>query len=294
VKPIRFLLPWLAGLAILAWLFARVDIAQTRSAIEGANLRAYAPIAFLFTVAWLALDAFVLRGLFRRVGVELSFVAMARTRAATYPWMALSFDLASAALVGELHRGTGAPLTRLTGAMLAHYACDWVALTTIAAAASLALDGPDAALLRPIVIAVAGISIAVLVGARAGMSRIGRGAFADALRAFRARDLARVVGLRWVFYASFAVFVWCTLPCFALRVPFLDVLARMPLVQSVAALPIAPSGIGTAQAAMLALFADFGTPARWLAYSLVYALTLVALRVPIGFAAWGRRVELPA
>jgi hypothetical protein len=33
---------------------------------------------------------------------------------------------------------------------------------------------------------------------------------------------------------------------------------------------------------------------RWLAYSLVYGLVLGLLRVPIGFAAWGRRFELAA
>jgi hypothetical protein len=294
VKPLRLALPWLAGAGILALLFARVDLAATLDAIEGAELAVYAPIALVFTGLWLALDAFVLRGLFACVGAELSFSGMARARAATYPWMALSFDLANAALLSELRRATGAPLATLGGAMLAHYACDFVALVTIAAAASLALDGAFAHVLRPALLGLAVLAIALVVAARLGVARIGRGAFAQALRALRARDLARVVALRWLFYASFAVFVWATLPCFALHVPFLDVLARMPLVQSIAALPIAPSGAGTAQAAMLALFAGFGPPARWLAYSLVYGLTLVLLRLPIGFAAWGRRLELAA
>ena len=124
------------------------------------------------------------------------------------------------------------------------------------------------------------------------MSRLRETRLAAALRAFRARDLARIVALRWVFYASFAVFVWLTLPCFGLRVPFLGVLARMPLVQSIAALPIAPSGIGTAQAAMVAAFAGLGPSSSGLASALVYGLTLVALRLPLGFAAWGRRLEL--
>jgi Lysylphosphatidylglycerol synthase TM region len=294
VKPIRLALPWLAGALILALLFARVDLAVTREAIADADLLVYVPVALAFTGVWLALDAFVLRGLFASVGAELSLVGMMQARAATYPWMAVSFDLANVALVNELRRATGAPLAQLAGAMLAHYGCDLVALSTIAAAASLALEGSFSSVLRPILLGLAGLALAVLVAARLGVARIGRGAFADALRSLRARDLARVVALRWLFYASFAVFVWATLPCFALRVPFLDVLARMPLVQSIAALPISPSGIGTAQAAMLALFTGFGPPARWLAYSLVYGLTLVLLRLPIGFAAWGRRLALAA
>ena len=289
---LRPALPWLVALAILGILFARADLAATLVALKAADLRVYTPIAIAFTGLWLSLDAFVLRGLFARVGADLSFREMVGARAATYPWMALSFDLANAALVAGLRRSTGAPVVRLSGAMLAHYACDLVALLTIAAAASLALDGAFAEILRPLLFGLALVAVAILIGARLGVAMLGRGALASSLAAFRARDLARVVTLRWLFYASFAVFVWLTLPCFALRVPFLDVLARMPLVQSVAALPISPGGIGTAQAAMLALFAGFGPPADWLAYSLVYGLTLVVLRLPIGLAVWGRRLAL--
>jgi uncharacterized membrane protein YbhN (UPF0104 family) len=212
---------------------------------------------------------------------------MAATRAATYPWMALSFDLANAALVARVRRASGVPLARLGGAMLVHYACDFFALSATAFAASLTLDDRIAALLRPLALALALGALAALAAARLGRSRLGRGGFAAALRAFRTRDLARLVALRALFYASFAAFVWSTLPCLGLEVPFTGVLARMPLVQSAAALPIAPAGLGTAQAAMLALFAGFGPPERWLAYALLYSATLIALRVPLGFAVWG-------
>lgn len=289
---LRHALPWLVAASILGILLARVDRAALLAALRHADLRGYVPIAVLFTGVWLALDAFVLRALFARVGARLSFSEMARARAATYPWMALSFDLANVSLVAGLRRATGVPVASLTAAMLTHYACDFVALVTIAATASLTIDGALGAALRPVLCGLALVAILALVAARLGVSRLGATKLASALRAFRAGDLARVVGLRWVFYASFAVFVWLTLPCFDLRVPFLDVLARMPLVQSVAALPIAPSGLGTAQAAMVALFSGLGPTSSWLAYSLVYGLTLVVLRLPVGFAAWGRRLEL--
>ncbi|MEX2207137.1 MAG: lysylphosphatidylglycerol synthase domain-containing protein [Myxococcota bacterium] len=289
---LRYALPWGVAASILGFLLARVDRGAMLAALRDADLRSYVPIALLFTGVWLALDAFVLRGLFARVGARLSFAEMALARAATYPWMALSFDLANVSLVAGLRRATGVPIASLTAAMLTHYACDLVALATIAATASLAIDGALAAALRPVLFGLALVAVTALLGARLGVSRLGATRLASALRVFRAGDLARIVALRGVFYASFAVFVWLTLPCFDLRVPFLDVLARMPLVQSVAALPIAPSGLGTAQAAMLALFAGLGPTSSWLAYSLVYGLTLVVLRLPVGFAAWGRRLEL--
>jgi len=292
VSRLRHALPWLVAASILGFLLARVDGAATFAALRDADLRVYVPIALLFTGLWLALDAFILRGLFARVGARLSFAEMARARAATYPWMALSFDLANVSLVAGLRRATGVPLASLTAAMLTHYACDLVALATIAATASFAVEGALGAALRPVLCGLALAIVAVLLGARLGVSRLGATRLASALGTYRPVDLARVVALRWLFYTSFAAFVWLTLPCFDLRVSFLDVLARMPLVQSVAALPIAPSGLGTAQAAMVALFSSFGPTSSWLAYSLVYGLTLVVLRLPIGFAAWGRRLEL--
>jgi uncharacterized membrane protein YbhN (UPF0104 family) len=292
VSRLRYALPWGVAVAILAILLVRVDRAATLAALRAADLAGYAPIAVLFTGVWLALDAFVLRRVFARAGARLSFPAMALARARTYPWLVISFDLGSVALVAGLRRATGAPLASLAAAMITHYACDLVALATIAAAASLAGDGALAGALRPLLCALALAALAALFGARLGVSRLRDTRLAAALRAFRARDLARIVALRWVFYASFAVFVWLTLPCFGLRASFLDVLARMPLVQSIAALPIAPSGLGTAQAAMVAAFAGLGPSSSWLAYALVYGLTLVALRLPVGFAAWGRRLEL--
>ncbi|MBM4335049.1 MAG: hypothetical protein FJ108_03935 [Deltaproteobacteria bacterium] len=294
MKRTRAALPWLAAAAILAILFARVDREATLAALGAAKLGAYAPVAILFTAVWLALDAFVLRGVFARVGASLSFREMALARAATYPWMVVSFDLANVALVAGLRRSTGAAVSSLSAAMLAHYACDLVALATVASLGSLSAGGTVAILLRPILLGIAAVASGVLIAARLGVARFGRGKLAAAVAGFRARDLLRVVALRGLFYASFALFVWLTLPCFALEVPFLDVLARMPLVQSVAALPISPAGIGTAQAAMLALFAGFGPASSWLAYSLVYGLTLVLLRLPIGFAVWGRNaLEVP-
>ncbi len=287
MRRLRLALPWLVAAALLAAIAARVDLRATLDAARTADLRRWVPLALGFSALWLALDAVVLRGLFARAGAELSLGAMARVRAATYPWMALSFDLANAALVARVRRASGAPLVALAGAMLVHYACDLLALSSTAFAASLALDGPVVSVLRPLVLALALGALAVLAAARLGLSRLGRGPFATALAAYRASDLCRIVALRAGFYASFAAFVWGTLPCFGLQASFPDVLARMPLVQSAAALPIAPGGLGTAQAAMLALFAGFGPPERWLAYALLYSATLVAVRVPLGFAIWG-------
>jgi hypothetical protein len=62
---------------------------------------------------------------------------------------------------------------------------------------------------------------------------------------------------------------------------------------SVGALPITPGGLGTAQAAFVALFAGLADPERLLAYALVWAAALPLLRIPLGLAL-GHRVLAPA
>jgi hypothetical protein len=198
--------------------------------------------------------------------------------------MSLSCDVVIAALLARMRRASGAPLAALAGAMLVHYACDFLALFATASAASLALHDGVAVTLRPFVLALAFGALGVLGLARLGLSRLGRGDFATALRAYRARDLAGLVALR----ACLTRASRCSSEHAA--VPRLRAARRRAGAhaagQSAAALPIAPGGLGTAQAAMLALFAGFGPPERWLAYALLYSATLIGVRVPLGFAVW--------
>jgi uncharacterized membrane protein YbhN (UPF0104 family) len=293
LRGLRVALPWLAALALLALLFARVDAAATFDALRAGRLALYLPLACAFVGLWLAIDGCVLSALFSRVAGPVSWGRAMLLRAATYPVMALSFDLANAALLGLVRRHTSASLARVGGALLAHYLCDLLALSTLALAASLALDAPELRFLVPALALFAAVLAALLVA-----SHLGRGALVgrpvvEVLAELAPREIAGLVASRAVFYLSFALFAWLTLPAFGVRVPPADVLARMPVVMGIGSLPIAAGGLGTTQAAMLLLFARFGPPANVLAYSIAYSATLLVLRMPVGFAAWLALRERP-
>jgi hypothetical protein len=245
----------------------------------------FAPLVLGFLGLWLAIDSFVLSRLFSALAGPIPWRAMARWRAATYPFFAISFHLGSAALVATLHARTGAPWTRLAGGMLVHYLCDLAALSSLAFAASLAVDAPFMSYVRPVL---AGIAVALVLVALAG--RAGRGLLrgrpvVEALADLSLADLGRVVAGRWAWYASVTGFVWLTLPCFGLAIPAAELAARMPITLALAALPISPGGLGTTQAAMLALLSPFAPAPELLAYSLAYT-GVFFLRVPIGLGLW--------
>jgi hypothetical protein len=243
-------------------------------------------VACLFVAGWLAMDARILAFLFARTVGPVRWMDMVRMRGATYPLMAVSVDLANAALVASVRRATGAPLTRVAGAMVLHYLCDLAALTSVAFGASLAVESRLVAALRPALGALALLFSSALVAARFGRRWLRGRPVAGVSTDLSLRALLLLVGGRGVFYLSFACFAWLTLPSFGVDVRLLDAAARMPVLQSVAALPISPAGVGTAQAAAVLLFGDLGSHARVLAWGLVYGLSLLALRLPLGLALW--------
>jgi hypothetical protein len=296
VRGLRIALPWVVGTAILCVLFWRIDPELTLAALGSGAVASYLPIACVFICLWLALDAYTLSWLFSRLVGPVGWVEMMRLRAATYPVMALSFHLASAALVPPVARATRSPLSRVAGGMVVHTLGDLCALATLAAGVSLLLHSPLLTALRPLLAVIAlGTGALLLAGPRARRLLGGR-PVVEVLAALAPARVVTLIGLRVVFYLSFALFVRASGPSFGVEIPLVDLGARMPLVLAIAALPISAGGIGTTQAAMLWLFAPFAGEPQILAYALVYGVTLLVLRLPLGVVAWwyGRARSLPA
>lgn len=278
------LVSWAIAAAILGLLVWRADRAALADALATAELGRYLIVALGFVALWLALDSFVLSWLFGRLGARVSWGAMARIRGATYLPMALSFHLASAALVGVVHERTGTPLARAAAVMLVLYAGDLAALTGVAFLASLGASSPWLSVSRPLLAATCAGTLTIFAAGRLMRRRLSGRPFFGVLADLAGRDVALLVALRALFQASFVGFVWLTLPAFAIDLSLRDVAARVPIVLSVGALPITPGGLGTTQAAMVALFGELADTARVLAYAVLFGASLVFLRLPIGAA----------
>ena len=84
------------------------------------------------------------------------------------------------------------------------------------------------------------------------------------------RDLAVLVAVRACYFGAFVLYFWLGTHAFHAGVPLLLAMAATPIILVVGALPITPAGLGTQQAAMLYLFAPYGSEAAILAFALSF------------------------
>lgn len=275
---------WLLAIGILAWLVWRADRDALLSALGSADLFRYVVVTIGFVGVWLSIDAFVLSWLFGRLGARTRWAEMVRFRGATYLFIVVSFHLANAALIGLVHRRTGVPLTRVTASMLVLYVGDLTALCGVSFFASLGASSPILSLVRPVLAAVVVGLLGLFAAGYVLRARLAGKPFFGVVADLGPLDVGALVGLRSIFYGSFVLFAWITLPAFDISLPLDSIASRMPVIMSIAALPITPGGLGTTQAAMLAFFGELADSGRVLAYSLVYGLSLIVFRLPVGAA----------
>jgi hypothetical protein len=291
---VKRLLPWLGAALLLAIVFVRVDFAAVAGALAAADWPRFVLAALPFAALWLLIDAAALARLVSRFHAPIDYASMLRLRGGTYLFLVLSYDAAQAALALALSRRLRVPLLALGGSFLFYYAIDLFTIAGLGAVGAAALPGSLGAALRPaLALLCGGVAAALWVGAALARSpderrpRWLQGArLLETLRHVQLRDAAEWIGWRCLFYGSFVAFAAATLPAFGIRVPWLALVACVPVTLSIAALPISVSGLGSAQVAMLALYGAFADEAAIVAYSLAHSASLIALRLPIGLLCW--------
>ena len=123
------------------------------------------------------------------------------------------------------------------------------------------------------------IWIAVVRIARGGLGALGRRAGGNVLlstfRKVRLRQGLAILGLKGsVFFLSLLVHAKA-LTFFGIEIPLLPLLAFLPIVYLVAALPVTVAHLGTSQAAWIFFFGSYAAEADLLAYSLAAHLTFM-------------------
>jgi uncharacterized membrane protein YbhN (UPF0104 family) len=107
------------------------------------------------------------------------------------------------------------------------------------------------------------------------------------LRTFRIAPLRRygqMVLLRAPMFAVSLCLHYFAAPAFGLDIPFAQLVAFLPVIFMIAALPITVAHLGTTQAAWVYFFSGFGAPEQLLAFSLAAHATFTATRALLGVA----------
>jgi uncharacterized membrane protein YbhN (UPF0104 family) len=288
---LRRALPVAVATLLVAFVALRIELGAVAEALRGADWLRYALLAALFTGIWWVLDAWVLSRLVARFHGEVGLREMLRLRGATYLLLPLSYDAAQAALGLLLHRRHAIPLAALAGTLLFYYGVDLLTIAGLGSLGAFLVELPFAEGLRTTLPALLALLAAGLLALRA-LSRtarapawLRRSRLLESLGAAHWRDLGRFVAYRALFYGAFVCFAALSLPAFGIEIPLLALVALVPVIMSLSALPVTVAGIGSTQVLMWKLYGAFGDPPAAVAYSLVYTATLVLCRMPIGLAA---------
>lgn len=283
------LLPFIIAGGILAYLFWHIDFRQCLMALLQADLFIYVPWFLAFIVITFLLDTQNLVCLLKQFNYHLPFQDALTIRGGTYLIANIDYSLGLGALIYYLKRDLGIPVMRSTGLMVIFNAINQQSLV-IMSIVGLLLLSPLNNVLQNFLWVCFAIIIFDFVFIQALKVLPSRGL----IKKFKDLNIVKVFpeapwksyGIlnfwRIVFYSMFIVFFYFALKAFHMSIPLVPLIAYVPIILLIVSLPIAPCGFGTAQAAMIFLFKDYGTSVNILAFGLTYSTSILVFRSLIG------------
>lgn len=289
-------LPWLVALAILAVLVREIRLEPLREAFRHGAYLALAAYIVLETLLALPADALGAHEALAAAGVRRPWREVLLARGASYLLGLISYMAGQGGMGWYLAR-TGVPVKRSAGAVLLLMITNGMVMVVLGAAglgaalAQGALAGaPRELLLLTIAAAFAGVLVYLIVLAARPTWLTRYDLLAPLFEAGVTGHL-RACAARLPHMLLLAVLHWGAFRIWGIAVPAERGLALNPVVLFVAALPIAPGGLGTTQALQVLFFSPFamasssdGRSAAVLAFSLVHHVAGLLVQGMIGLA----------
>jgi hypothetical protein len=290
------------SIAILVFLLRRIPFPRLLTALEQADYALFFAAMIPNTLFYFCWDTLVLSVVVRWFHGPVRYRDLLPARAASYVVAFFNTNAGRGALAAYLSRRLASPFLQLGSTVLFLVLSEYLHLVAWATIGILLIrsDAPRELLWVPPGVAL--IWLVVFLYARAGGTEHAAAAAGGArpavpwllaprewalLRTFRlapARRYLQVVLLRSpMFFVSLCLHAVAA-RAFGLEIPFLHMLAFLPIVFMIAALPITVARLGTTQAAWLFFFTPYAEAPRLLAFSLAAHLTFVVTRSLIGIA----------
>jgi hypothetical protein len=295
----KSLAPWLVAAGALAWLVHLVPVRALLSALERVAPGRYVALVAGFVLSCLVADAFALSVTFRRAlpGVRVKPLEVVIIRALAYLPGLLHNGLGQGGVAWLLHRRRGVPLGDAAGAMVLAMGGNVIMVSTCAAAALLLGFAPEAGLFRSMLLGL-GATLVVYLALIATRPRwlVGRPVLKPLFDAGIGGHLL-VAAARLPHFGVQIGFHWLAMRAFGVATPLAQAAMRLPIMFVIGSVPVTPAGLGTAQAAALALFSPFAggvgeaeRQAAVLAYSLSIETlsTIGSCLLGLGFLAGAR------
>lgn len=252
-------IPWVVALGAMGWVFSSIPIDQAAAAIGQAPLAAFLAVGCAFSLSLWFADTLAL---FASFGASLPdsnvpYRGLLWVRGASYLLALISYGAGQGGIVYFAHRRHRVSLAGAASAVLLASGC-FVLIIGIVVGAGAALGAiPESKTLTLAAYATAAIlpSYLLVILWRPGFLA-NRRLLTPLFTAGIAGTL-RVCGARAIHLVCLIAGHWAALSLFGIEVPLASALARLPVLFFIASLPISPSGLGTTQAAAIALFASY-------------------------------------
>ena len=280
---LKRLWPLVLTVAIFVVIFSRIPFGRLVDGLSHARLLPFLALMGTFSVVFFAIDTLVLTTMVRWFHGPLAYRDLLPVRAATYIVSIVNTQLAQGALALYIHRRFMTPLAEIAGTVAVLILLEVTQLVLFATAGILMFPSevPPGSLYGPA--ALAAVWAVFLLALRGPWS--GRFAETALLRTFRSATPGQLLFVLVLKSSTFLLALLVhslALPLFGIHIPTLRLLAFLPIVFMVAALPLTVAHLGTSQAAWIYFFNDYAPEADLLAYSLAAHLTFMLANGTLG------------
>ena len=277
------IIPLVLTVAIFVAIFLRIPFGRLVDGLAHARLVPFLTLMASFSVAFFAIDTLVLTTMVRWFHGPLPYRDLLPVRASTYLVSIVNTQLAQGALALYINRRFMTPLGEIAGTVAVLILLEVTQLVLFATAGMLAFPGevPAGLFSGPVALAVVWIAL-LLVVRGPGSARFAQTPLLRTFRNATAAQLLTVLALKASTFVLALIVHRLALPLFGIHIPTLRLLAFLPIVFMVAALPLTVAHLGTSQAAWIYFFSDYAPEADLLAYSLAAHLTFMLANGALG------------
>jgi glycosyltransferase 2 family protein len=291
---LRALRPLLAGavtLAIFAVILRRVPFPAIAAALRGVDYRLFLALMVGNTLFYFLWDTLVLSVAIGWFHAPVPYRDLLPVRASSYVVGFFNTNLGRGALAAYLSRRLEAPLLQLGGTVLFLVLTEYTQLVIWAMLGVAGSRANVTADLLAVAATVAAVWLAFFLYTRLQITptRLARLAVAprewQIFRTFRLATAARYLQMVLLRAPMFVVSLcahYYAAHAFGIHIPFVQMLAFLPVIFMLAALPVTVAHLGTTQAAWLFFFGQYASAPQLLAFSLAAHVVFSATRALVG------------
>ena len=278
------LVPIAITVAIFGVIFSRIPFNKFQDAIARAELVPFIGLMAIFSISFFLMDTFVLTKMLGWFHGPCAYRELLPVRATTYLVSIVNTQLAQGALAFYVHRRFLTPLGQIAGTIGVLILLEVTQLVLFATAGMLSFPSevPPGLLWTPVGVAIVWTLLLLAAYGKIGGDRLSQNVLFQTLRRAHAWQLVTVLALKAPIFILSLLIHSQALGLFGIHIPLMRLLAFLPIVFMIGALPVTVAHLGTSQAAWIYFFSDYAAEADLLAYSLASHLTFMLANGSLG------------